>query len=337
LEKITGRKLPLAALFQAPTIEHLAGVLRQEGWQPSWSSLVPIKPNGLKPPFYCVHGVGGNILEFEHFSRYIDPDQPLYGLQAQGLDGKKPRHSSVEEMAAHYIKEIREFQPQGPYYLGGSSFGGLVAYEMAQQFRAAGDRVGLLVLFDTNAPGYPVFVPTMTSFRRKLRHARFRFELHWSNIRVAEPAIRREYIRAKTERFIRQYRVKTGWALKGLLRKVEHRLMPKEIRDVQKSGLQANKSYSPKPYEGVVTLFRAAEQPYDIVPDPSNGWSGFAAGGLEIHEIPGHHGAIMREPRARDLVRTLTRCLRAAQEESPVKHGNGRKEQDSGQQRNHRL
>jgi thioesterase domain-containing protein len=270
-------------------------------------------------------------LEFEHFSRYIDPDQPLYGLQAQGLDGRKPRHTSVEEMAAHYVNEIREFQPQGPYYLGGSSFGGLVAYEIGQRLRDAGQEVGLLVLFDTNAPGYPVYLPTITSFRRKLHHFRFRVELHWSNIRVAGPTLRKEYVRVKAERFVRQYKAKSRRKYREISTRVRHLLLPKPIREVQKGGAQANRKYEPKPYAGKLTLFRAVEQPYDIHPDRSNGWEPLAAGGLEIFDIPGHHGAIMREPRVRVLVETLMACLKNAREAGKGHMRNTTKEEHRGE------
>lgn len=316
IEKLTGRNLPLVTLFQAPTIERLAGILRQQGWEAPWSSLVPIKGGGSKAPFYCVHGVGGNILEFEHFSRYFDPDRPLYGIQAQGLDGKRPRHKSVEEMAAHYIEEIREFQPEGPYYLGGCSFGGLVAFEMAQRLVDAGQHVGLLAMFDTNAPGYPRYLPTTTAFRRRLNHFRFRVELHWDNIRVADPAIRWEYVRTKAERFVRQYRAKTVRMIRRGTKWTQTLLLPRAIRHVSRGGHTANSRYEPKTYPGTVTLFRATEQPYGIYPDTTNGWSKFAGGGVEIHNIPGHHGAIVREPRARVLVQVLTACLDSAESAS---------------------
>jgi amino acid adenylation domain-containing protein len=95
IEKVFGKKLPLATLFQAPDVENFAKLLRQEGWLPSWSSLVPIQPNGSRPPFFCVHAHGGNVLNFKDLARHLGPDQPFYGLQAQGLDGSRPRHGSV--------------------------------------------------------------------------------------------------------------------------------------------------------------------------------------------------------------------------------------------------
>ena len=169
VERLTGRTLPMVTLFEAPTIMHLSNLLRKEGWEPHWKSLVPIQPSGSRRPFFCVHGVGGNILEFKDLANYIDPDQPLFGIQAQGLDGKSPRLDRVEDMAASYVKEILEFQPEGPYFIGGSSFGGMVAYEIAQQLLKQGQKVGALVLFDTYAPDYPVYLPASYSAEAKNR------------------------------------------------------------------------------------------------------------------------------------------------------------------------
>jgi aryl carrier-like protein len=118
LRKLTGRTLALATLFQAPTIEKLAGLLRDDGWSQSWSSLVPIHPGGSKPPFYCVHGAGGNVLLFHDLARLLGSDYPFHGLQAHGMDSSRNYLKTVEEMARHYLKEIRELQPEGPYHLG---------------------------------------------------------------------------------------------------------------------------------------------------------------------------------------------------------------------------
>lgn len=309
IEALTGRSLPLVTLLEAPTIERLAALLKDEGWKPRWSSLVPIRAGGTRPPFYCVHGVGGNILEFEHLGRYLDPDQPLYGIQAQGLDGKMPRHGSVEEMAAHYIDEIRELQPHGPYYLGGSSFGGLVAWEVSQQLRAQGQAVGLLVMFDTHGPGFPKFLPTATGLRKRWGDFRYRVELHVGNI-AASKGRRWEYVRTKAVRLRRQLAQTYGRRMRTM---IERLTLPRAIREVGESGADANRAYEPQPYPGRVALLRATEQPYGIVPDPTNGWSALAVGSLEVRDVPGHHGAIMREPRVRVLAGELDACLRTAQ------------------------
>ena len=182
LRKVFGREMPLATIFQAPTIEGLARLLRQEGWSSPFSSLVPIRPLGSKPPLYCIHAGGGNVIFYMDLARHLGTDQPVYGLQAQGMDGKRSRAERLEDMSAAYIKEIREFQPEGPYHIGGASYGGLIAFEMAQQLVREGQPVGLLAMFDTWGPDYPRLRPDEHSLR--IRWVRFceRVALHVGNI-----------------------------------------------------------------------------------------------------------------------------------------------------------
>ena len=128
MQRSCGKNLPLALLFQAPTIEQLAGLIRQEGWQPPWSTLVPIQPAGSQPPLFCVHGAGGHVLAYRHLAEHLGPDQPVYGIQARGLVDPQAGPASIGELASYYLQEIRSFQPEGPYLLGGFSLGGYVAY-----------------------------------------------------------------------------------------------------------------------------------------------------------------------------------------------------------------
>lgn len=146
IEQTFGKRLPMAVLFQAPTIEQLADVLADEGCTVRWRSLVAIQPEGKRPPLFTVPGVGGNVLVFARLAKLLGDDQPFYGLQARGLDGKEKPFMRVEEMAAHYIEEIRSVQPRGPYFIGGTCTGGLAAYEIAQQLTAQGEEVILAVM-----------------------------------------------------------------------------------------------------------------------------------------------------------------------------------------------
>ncbi|MBK8552596.1 MAG: amino acid adenylation domain-containing protein [Ignavibacteria bacterium] len=154
IEKLTGKRLALSILFDSPTIEELALILKNEGWTPPWKSLVPVKSGGSKLPFFCVPPAGGTALHFQNLVGYISDDQPMYVLESIGLDGQEPPHTNLEEMAAHYIKEIQTLQPDGPYLLGGRCFGGRVVFEMAQQFVKLGQKVALLAIFDTWPPFY---------------------------------------------------------------------------------------------------------------------------------------------------------------------------------------
>jgi amino acid adenylation domain-containing protein len=313
IEKITGKNLPMVTLFQAPTVELLAGILRQQGWKAPWSSLVPIKAGGSKPPFYCVHGVGGNILEYLDLAKYMDNDQPFYGLQAVGLDGKSPWLETVEEMAAHYVAEIKAFQPRGPYYLGGSSFGGLVAFEMAQQLQSKGDDVALLAFFDTHAPGFPKYLPTTSLWRAKLNWWKFRISLHAGNLQAARGKEKFAYIGNKTRKWCKGKIILFQRQRKNLRERIEQFFWPKGIVETRKAGIAAHERYTAKPYYGSATLFRATIQPDGIEDHRALGWAEFVRGRVDICDTPGHHGSIVRDPRAPILAGQLKESLRKAQ------------------------
>ncbi len=310
-----GKELPLATLVQAPTIAELAALLRDKTWSASWSSLVPIQPDGTRPPFYCVHAAGGNVLTYLDLARHLGNDQPVYGLQARGLDGKQAPHETLEEMARDYIEEICEFQPEGPYYLGGTSFGGMIAFEMARQLVEQNQTVGVLALFDTWGPDYPVYVPGMTGTRLKVKKLVERVDLHVGNFLVADgPREKLRYIVTKSIR-VKNNAIKNTKKRLGRLREfTEHvaQPLPKVLRKIEGETREATKRYVPRPYPSRITLFRASKQGAHIQPDPELGWTRIAEGGLEVYEVPGHHGAIVYEPRVSALAQQLARCLEAA-------------------------
>ncbi|NWG12193.1 MAG: non-ribosomal peptide synthetase, partial [Acidobacteria bacterium] len=333
IERAFGKSLPMTTMFQAPTISHLAEILRREGWQPSWRSLVAIQPNGTRPPFFCIHEFEGNVFYYHSLARHLGDDQPFFGLQAQGLDGRHEAHRTIEEMAAHYIAEVRVLQPEGPYYLGGSSLGGLVAYEMAQQLRMQGQAVNLLALFDTYSRGY---------LRLVALPFRYRLARHFHNLRRLSMREKIDYFSQRLRgRFnaIRWVSARAAWIRWNLdllvLRMVQRlgRPLSPRLRDlhVRKTMIRAQWAYFPKPYAGRVTFFHAGERParYYHSPhlDPEAmasagfrgkdhhdpvweeiarlGWSRLAQGGLDVHEVPGPHGYMVREPFAEALGRKL--------------------------------
>jgi aspartate racemase len=289
IEQTLGQRLPLAALLQAPTIQQLAALLRQEGCASSWSPLVAIQPLGSKPPFFCVHGVGGNVLGFRDLARHLGDDQPFYGLQPQGLDGKLPCLTRVAEMAGNYLREIRRVQPEGPYRIGGYSFGGLVAYEIAQLLQAQNEKVSLLALLDT----YPGKLESRTSQLRKL-----------GKLPLKEQA-----------RFI----VKKGsFVIMTLRKRIELQLLPPVLRNVRQACATAAEAYEIRPYSGRVTLFRVKEKSLDSLDDPYQIWWRVAAGGVELREISGNHLSLLLEPQVRLLAEQLADALKSSYAENSL-------------------
>ena len=164
-----GVRLPLATLFQAPTIEGLAAIIGQGTTSASRRSLVTIQPEGTRQPLFAVPGAGGSVIVYHDLSRLLGADQPFYGLQARGLSGTESPRTDIEDVAAAYLAEIRQVQPEGPYNLLGACMGGVIAYEMAQQLHAAGEQVGLLALLRPMAPprtSRREVLPTQTQTRR---------------------------------------------------------------------------------------------------------------------------------------------------------------------------
>lgn len=152
VERTTGARLPLATIFEAPTIRAMAAVLREGGWDSAWDSLIALTTTGSRIPIFCVTAGDGNTIGFGALARRLGPDQPFYALQPRGLDGRVLLHRNVEGMAAHYVRQIRRVQPHGPYVLGGRCFGTLVAYEMTRILEGAGERVALLLALDSVGP-----------------------------------------------------------------------------------------------------------------------------------------------------------------------------------------
>ena len=308
IAKRLGRQLPLVTLFQAPTVEGLARLLREAGGEPAWSALVPIQPGGARPPLFCVHQHTGHLFCYRDLARHLGPDQPAYGLGARGLDGIQAPWTRIEEMAAHYVQEIRALQPEGPYHLAGYCFGGAVAFEMAQQLRREGQTVALLALIEASWAGHAH--PLRQAVRRVRR--RIAFERAQMGPLTAPEQLR--YLVGKATRAAVEQAA-------GLLERVaarRPRLRPevssveRAIRRVETAHLVAIRHYVPDVYPGRLALFRHARPSARRHGDPTWGWGALATGGIDVHEIPGNRPTIVDEPDVRILAERLTKCLEAA-------------------------
>jgi amino acid adenylation domain-containing protein len=277
-----GKKLTITALLQAPTVEQLVRLLRQE--TTAWSPLVVLQAAGAKPPFFFVHGLGGTVMRFHELARHMAPDQPFLTFQAQGMDGNLPVLDNVDSMAALYLEHLRTAQPEGPYYLGGYSFGGLVALEMARRLLERGQEVALLALVDT-----------YIGQSKSSLVGRF-FSL--------TPEQKLAYLRKRATRYRR-----------GIKRRIDALSFPAAVKEVRNACAAAELGYQPTVYPGSVVLFRASEKALRGLEDESYGWQKYAAGGLEVHEIDGDHGNVLNEPNVGQLAAALRARLEQAQAE----------------------
>jgi aspartate racemase len=297
IEKELRHNIPLATLFQAPTIEQLASVIRKKEWSAQWRSLVPIQPLGLKTPLFCVHALGPSVLYYQNLALHLGLDRPFYGLQAQGLDGKQPPLTKIEDMAAYYIKEIQTIQPEGDYLIGGSSFGGKVALEIAQQLIAKGQTVALLVLFDSTAPGCFTRIPV----NQRISH-------HFDNFLQLGPNYILKKITGKFQwiKNITKERIQRA-SFKFSQKHITSFAQTHPNQIVERANKQAAREYVPQIYPGKVALFRAINQsaPEGWSVDPKRGWGKLASGELEVYEVPGGHNSMFREPHVRMLAEKL--------------------------------
>lgn len=290
VEQNFGKRLPITALLQASTIEKMAAVLQKKESSQAWSSVVGMKESGSNSPFFCVHGIGGTVLRFRELARLIGTDQPFYGLQAQGLDGKLPVLNRVEDMAVHYIKDLHIAQSEGPYYLGGYSFGGMVALEMAHRLRAAGHQVPLVILLDT----FPGELKTTGSLFGT--YLTLSFDQKWKHFSRKAKALPR-----------------------SVRRRVAMMKLPATLKQVRDACYEAARTYKPRPYDGAVVLFRASEKGLSSV-NQETAWKSVAPR-IEIYEVSGHHGNIVDPPQVGLLAEEIKARLDAAfyqQDEEPA-------------------
>ena len=314
VKRVFGKNLSISTFFDAPTIRQQATLLRQQDGSAPWRSLVMIRPGSTKPPLFCIHAAWGTVLFYQKLARYLEPDQPFYALQARGVDSKQVPHTSISEMAAHYIEEIQTVQPEGPYFIGGYSFGGLVAFEIARQLHAQGQEIALLALIDIAAPGY--HKPTSISDDGQPSTFRDRILFHL-----------RKLLRLSIQDQLSYLWERLGWHLtigklslfyKSYLRYVRQSPQDARILDVAGANNQAVRSYIPPAYPGRVTLFRATDKSVGFGNDPDMGWSKVATGGVKIYEICGSHKEIMEEPQVKWLAEKFKPCLKATNPSSNI-------------------
>ncbi len=302
LEKKTGKNMPLATLFECPTVEKLALVLDMDGWSVTWDALVPIKPQGTKMPIYIIHGSGLHVLLFNVLAIHMDPDQPIYGLQAKGINSTDEPYDNIEEMAAYYIDAILKKNPEGPYALAGYSFGGLIAYEVSKQLLERGKKVKLLAMFDTYADqsyyhhSWPVRVwhSTISLLKDRLYVLTLLKDNPLETLSFKAKSMKRKLYRL--------YR-KTRYSENDL------RVFNDNYYKVQKTNQTAARKYCLVPISMHIDVFRAKKRSYYMDDFEFLGWKPFALKGVNIHEIPGDHFSLFSSPNDKEFARVLQKVL----------------------------
>jgi amino acid adenylation domain-containing protein len=311
IEKTFGKRLPLSTLVQFPTIRELAALLRTNDWTPSWVSLVPIRPGGSRTPLFLMHSHGGNILEYYPLAKLLDADQPVYALQARGLDGHILPNQSIETMAASYVGELRGLQPEGPYVLGGFCFGGMVALEAARQLAGAGQRVALVIMIQTAHPSCGPFRADAGFLHRWWHRLVMRLDLERQLMRQAGPG----YIAERGLHVCSVARARAMIAFDRVVVRGGDRPVRSSMAYILESlGIvhdRAYAQYTPRTYGGDVCIIRAASQFPALAGDPWLGWKDTLEGPPELHEVPGHQQNMMVEPNVPLLAEVINSRLRA--------------------------
>lgn len=306
IERVFKVKLPLATLYEASTIEELARIVRGEVESSGWSPLVAIQPSGSRPPFFCFHGAGGNVLNYQKLSQHLGSDQPFYGLQSQGLDGTSPLLTTIEEMAALYVKHIRRVQDSGPYFLGGYCMGGTIAYEVAQQLHAAGETVALLALFDTmNWHKIPLTVWSKSSYTCQ------QILFHAANLINSDGKVKffQEKLQVLRSR-IPVWRDMLVAAFDGR-RSSAHGPRSRILGRIWQTNDLACWNYVPRPYPGAIVDFRPTKQ-YRVFSKPDLKWDRLAQGGQKAIVLPVYPAGMLVEP----FVKHLAAALKTSMDEA---------------------
>ena len=265
-----------------------------------------LKAGSQYPPLFLVHGFGGSLARLSSLLRYLSPDESVYELEAQNPDSREPILNRVDEIARRYIVQIQTIQPEGPYFLTGYSFGGLVAYEIAQQLQISGQTVAFLGLFDTRRPGQGGQQKSLVSFGMARRYLVRSWQL------LTDPELKgvlKSRITGKIWQLF-YFQLPTGKLLRRFRKGLDQ--ATSTATKIQAANIEAIATYVCRPYPGRLTLFRARERsPIDRV-DWYLGWKEFALGGVDVFELPGNHVTMGDEPNVAGTGAIVSAALRDA-------------------------
>jgi len=318
VEERFGKRLPISTLFEADTIERLAGLLRagvgrgdgdhaggdHAGGDHAGaasrgrSTLVAIETGREGPPFYCVHPIGGSVLCYRELAQHLGAHLPFYGLQAPESEAAGTPPATIEEIAHRHLESVRGFQPSGPYLIGGWSMGAAIVYEMARQLVREGEPPALVVLID---PPHPA-----GDGRERLTDATLTvwFVEHLRSLGLELGRSREELLQLAPEDVLRLASAQAGAATPH-----SRGLGAAQLRatlDLIQCNGRALRRYHPEPYAGRLTIFTAAAR---SAPDLFAAWSALAPAGVELYRVAGDHYTMLRPPHVAALADRLRECL----------------------------
>jgi amino acid adenylation domain-containing protein len=309
IEDEFGIRLRISKLFEGPTIRALARAI-DSSTPASWTPLVPIRPNGTRPPLYVVHGIGGEVLTFEPLARALPVEQPVFGFESDIWDGREV--GTIADTAAFYLDVLERTQANGPYYLAGYSSGGALAFEMACQLEAAGRQVGLLILIDAGIP--PRALNRVT--RAPIPPAQYLHHfLHWvvDDLLTTPAAMLYGRVKSKSRMMMATARARfLGGRDAAMIAEeadVRDRLgmwkYPREYRRHLETRWAEFARYEPGRFSGRAIVIRSRTgrlmRPRRVL----TGWEPLITGGIQQHMLRGSHDNILREPQVRELARLV--------------------------------
>ena len=298
-------EMPLSVLFVAPTVarmaEHIAA-MNEPDQSPSSPVLVSIQPHGSRPPFFCVHAVGGQVISYAELSHELGLEQPFYGLQSPPANYFPESGVSIEQLATLYNQEIRSVQPRGPYLLSGWSMGGLVAWEMAHQLRKEGEIISLLALIDTAPP--PKYRESEDRDDEISMLARFAMDMSRLVGRDPGPLVEQFLQADEQDQWKMVQETLTNYGV--LAPKTAHAEMA-DLLEAYTRNFRAMNNYSLHPSDQAVVYFRASETPERF----SKLWTKWSGGGIQFHLVPGDHFTMLKRPNVHIIAEELERYISA--------------------------
>ena len=304
MEKEFDRKFTLVNVFEAPSIEQMANLVRgTDSARRSSHLVVPIHALGSRPPLFCVRGGP----RFKLLAQRLGHDQPVFGLH---LDTAEARRLSfpykLEEIASCLVTAMREVQPKGPYHLSGLCVNGAIAYEMARQLVATGEQVGLLAMFDAQNAAF---------YTKSLRHGRVhslgqRTIYHVLNLWKLEWKAKGPYVLDR----LKEARRRMSRIIWQIAYELQWRVDESRMKDVEAVVHPAASAYHPRPYSGSAVMFQSTKWPEGAYFDFALSWRHLVAGGIDVHRIPGGHAAMFREPNVDVVADKLSSLLCEAQQ-----------------------